>query len=171
MTNLSRVELSKENPGALAGATGARTSLNMNRVRRESILKRPGNAMAKYAKGSHKVIAKMIGYCLTMGTSDGWVGFSVVARIRLTEPERAALAYAALNSLPPEQATMTAAASIGGSGAPLPTFLGGVEEARCWAAFATRNDLRAYALAAFEAMEVRDKAAFFRCISEIEVAA
>ena len=66
---------------------------------------------------------------------------------------------------------MTAAASIGAAGAPLPPFLCGMDEARAWASFATSSEVKAYALAAFEAMRPKDQAAFFRLISEMEVAA
>lgn len=122
-------------------------------------------------KPEHKRMSRMLGYCLTLGTADAWSGFSFVAAVRLSETERAALAFSALNSLELDHAEMTAAASIGTAGAPLPPFLGGMDEARFWASYASRSELKAYALASFEAMSAKDQAAFFRHISEMEVAA
>ena len=68
-------------------------------------------------------------------------------------------------------AAIRTAASIGSAGAPLPPFLGGMDEARSWASYASRFELKAYALASFEAMSAKDQAAFFQHISEMEVAA
>ena len=56
-------------------------------------------------------------------------------------------------------------------GDPLPPFLGGMDDARFWASYATRQELNAFSLACFEAMAPQDHAAFFRHISDIEVAA
>ncbi|MCG7623009.1 hypothetical protein [Epibacterium sp. Ofav1-8] len=122
-------------------------------------------------KPAHKRMSRMIGYCLTLGTADAWSGFSLVAARRLSETERAALAFSALNSLELDHAEMTAAASIGSAGTPLPPFLGGMEDARFWASYASRSELKAYALACFNAMPASDQAAFFQYISAKEVAA
>jgi hypothetical protein len=113
-------------------------------------------------KPEHKRMARMLGYSLTLGTADAWAAFMA---------ERGALAFCALNSLDPDDAELTAAAAIGEAGAPLPTFLGGMEEARFWASCASRSERKAYALACFEAMSATDQAAFHRHISEMEVAA
>lgn len=45
-------------------------------------------------------------------------------------------------------------------GDPLPPFMGIMASARDWAAWACRAELKAYALAAYEAMNPRDQAAF-----------
>ncbi len=113
----------------------------------------------------------MIGYCLTVGDFEAWTRFSIVAIAQLNRSERAALAYAALGALPPETAVEAAATALGARGEPLPPFLGGMTDARGWAARATKAELQAYALAAFDAMEPKDQAAFYHHISEIEVAA
>ncbi|WP_456386280.1 hypothetical protein [Profundibacter sp.] len=57
------------------------------------------SAMSKYGKIPHKRVAKTLGYALTLGGEASWHGFTIVLLARLTEPERAALALAALNSL------------------------------------------------------------------------
>ena len=127
--------------------------------------------LSKYMKPDHKRMSRMLGYCLTLGTADAWSGFSFVAVARLTETERAALAFSTLNSLKLDHAEMTAAASIGPADIPLPPFLGGMEEARLWASYASRSELKAYTLASFDAMSAADQAAFLRHIREKEVAA
>ncbi len=116
-------------------------------------------------------MSRVLGYSLTLGDAEGWADFSKVAALRLSDEERAALAYAVLNSLSPEQAALVAAASLRPAGAPLPAFLGGMEDARDWAARASRSELKAYALAAYDAMSAKDQTAFFRHIGEVEIAA
>ncbi|MEY8838948.1 hypothetical protein AB9K41_07955, partial [Cribrihabitans sp. XS_ASV171] len=69
-------------------------------------------------KPEHKRMSRMLGYCLTLGTFEAWSGFSFVAAVRLDAAERAALAFAALKSLDPDQAELTAAGAIGSTGAP-----------------------------------------------------
>lgn len=122
-------------------------------------------------KPEHKRMSRMLGYCLTLGTAEAWAGFAAVAAVRLSETERAALAFWALKALGADNALMTAAASIGTDGAPLPTFLGGMDDARFWARLATPIERKAYALAIYEAMAPSDQAAFSQYISKLEVAA
>jgi predicted outer membrane lipoprotein len=119
----------------------------------------------------HKDASKMLGYCLASGRPATWTLFTKFAALALTDEERAALAFAALNSLSLEHAEMASAASLRAAGAPLPPFLGGMDDARFWASCASRSELKAYAAAAYEAMTPADQAAFFRHISEVEVAA
>lgn len=130
-----------------------------------------GNALSAYMHSDHKRMSKMLGYCLVLGTPEAWGDFSVVCRTRLSINERAGLAVAALRSLPDVLSQDTAAAALGANGDPLPPFLGGMDDARHWASLASANELKAYALACFEAMEPRAQAAFFHHISTIEVAA
>ncbi|SEK08211.1 hypothetical protein MAA5396_04767 [Marinovum algicola] len=75
--------------------------------------RRGRSAMSRWAKPQHKAAARMMGYCLTLGTSGGWVGFSQWAKVRLAPEERAALAFMALRSLDHETACMTADAALG----------------------------------------------------------
>ena len=145
-----------ENPGALVGATGA---IGNDQAITPKDYRKPGrSAMSLYAKDRHQRAAKMLGYALT--NPELWAATGLVWAVRLTPNERAALAFAALNSLEPDDAERTAAAAIGSAGAPLPPFLGGMDEARFWASYATRAELKAYTLAAFEAMQAKDQAAF-----------
>lgn len=122
-------------------------------------------------KPEHKRMSRMLGYCLTLGTADAWSGFSFVAAERLSETERAALAFSTLNSLELDHAEMTAVAVLGLANGPIPSLLGGMDEARFWASCAARSELKAHALAAYEAMTSTDQAAFIRHITSREVAA
>lgn len=129
------------------------------------------SSLSRFIQDRHKRMSRMLGYTLTIGEPEAWGGFSTVCRARLTVCERAGMAVAALRSLPNDYALDTAAAALGSKGSPLPPFLGGMEDARWWASYATQQELKAYALACFEALPPQDQAAFFRHISTIEVAA
>ena len=78
---------------------------------------------------------------------------------------RVVLAFAALASLDPDDAALTAEAVIGAAGSPLPTFLAPLDDARFWASLANRQELKAYALASYEAMRPGDQAAFLRYVN------
>ena len=120
--------------------------------------------LSRHMQPAHKRMSRMLGYCLTLGTAEAWAGFSLVAAARLDAAERAALGFATLNSLDAEQARMTAAASLGAAGDPLPPFLGGMEDAAQWAEWASPAELDAYCLAAFRRMAPDRQAAFLRFV-------
>lgn len=120
---------------------------------------------------AHKRMARAIGFCLTLGNFDAWAKFSHLAALHMADEERAALAWAALRSLSPDQARATAAAALRPSGDPLPAFLGGMHDARFWASIASRAELKAYAVAAHDAMSTRDQVAFSQHIRDVEIAA
>lgn len=107
-------------------------------------------------------MARVLGYALTLGNFDGWADFRAVAVVRLSASERAAQAYALLTSLEPDQAETVAAVALRAADAPLPAFLGGMEDARLWASCASGSELKAYLLACFEALASADQAAFLR---------
>ena len=112
-----------------------------------------------------------MGYVLTLHDAAAWLGFAKVATVRMSEEERAALAIAALLSLSPVSAASCASEVLRPAGDPLPAFLGGMEDARHWASIATAAELKAYAVAAHDAMSVHDQNAFFQYIREVEIAA
>lgn len=168
-------ELKKENPDALAGAIGA--TYEAGNFKAEgyrnpvtSSNRKSDSTLARLMKPQHKRMSRMLGYTLTLGTPEAWAGFRFVAGMRLSEGERAMMAYFTLTALRPESADRTACTAIGSAGDPLPTFLGGMEDARHWAKWANARELKAYAIACFEAMSAKDQAAFFRHISTMEVA-
>lgn len=116
-------------------------------------------------------MARELGYALTLRRTYGWQYFTDQAATRLTDIERASLAFAVLQSLSPDLAELTAAHALGAAGCPLPPFLGGMDEARLWAACATTKERKAVALAAFEAMAPRDRAAFLNHVTQKDLAA
>lgn len=117
-------------------------------------------------------MARVIGYTLTLGNMDAWTGFTTVAKARMTNEERGALAWAALRSLDePEQAAQVAASVLTFADYPLPTFLNPMEDARWWASCASLDERKAYALAAYEALPFQEQMAFRNHISEMEIAA
>ncbi|QFU07294.1 hypothetical protein PARPLA_01183 [Rhodobacteraceae bacterium THAF1] len=73
---------------------------------------------------------------------------------------RVAMAWASLKSLDGDDAVATAESVLGGAGSPLPPFLSPMNDARWWASLANRAELKAYTLAAFQAMRPVDQAAF-----------
>lgn len=127
--------------------------------------------ISRHMKPAHKSMSRMLGYCLASGTEEAWAEFRFVAQARLDEVEAAQLAYFTLSSLEPQNVQKIAALAFRAVGNPLPAFLGGMEDARTWAAWASRHELKAYALASFEAMPPCDQAAFFKHISSVEIAA
>lgn len=127
--------------------------------------------LSSYMKPNHKRMSRMLGYTLTLGNVEAWAGFRFVSMVRMTEAERACLAWFSLSSLEPENCDQVAQGVYRSAGWPLPAFLGGMEDARFWASMATVNELKAYALAAFQAMPAKEQSAFFRFINSIEVPA
>jgi len=60
----------------------------------------------------------------------------------------------------PQDACEIMAAALEDLGSPLPVLLSAMDDARWWASFATPNELKAYALACFEVMCPKVRAAF-----------
>ncbi len=71
--------------------------------------------MSMYAKDAHKRVSRSLGYALTLGTTAAWHGLTIILMSRLSEAERAGLAFAALNSLSEDHAYMTASAALFGT--------------------------------------------------------
>lgn len=159
-------EAQKENPGALAGATGANSKAGRLQAKgyRESYL----DATWRFAKDRHKRAAGTILCSLVLGdeSPETWPGTAFVLRVRLTSKELIGLAFAALRALDPELREMAFEAAhwgeVSGAGAPPPPFLNVMDDARWWADLASRSERKAYCLAAFEAMPPADQSAFLR---------
>ncbi len=75
--------------------------------------------------------------------------------------ERVQRALDALHDLEPWQAEKVAASVLGAVDAPLPSFLGGMDDARFWASLATPSEIESYGAACFEAMDPARRPAFF----------
>ena len=122
------------------------------------------NPMALYAKPAHKKVARVVGYALTLGSADAWANAVAIFAARLTEAERAGLAWAALRSLPPAEAEDVAKALFGGAGQPVPPLFNFMDQAAHWAGWAAPAELDAYCLAAFRAMPQPRQAAFLEYV-------
>ena len=137
----------------------------------KEVTKKPVSRFSDFAKPAHKAMSRALGYCLTLGTPDAWRSFQFIASQRLRPSERGALAAAVLSTLSDAMAEYLVAEVIGSAGSPLPAFLGGMGDARHWASLATRSELKAYALAAYEALPPKDRKAFASHIGSMRDAA
>ncbi len=116
-----------------------------------------------YALDRHKRVARMVGYALTADDPGIWNDTAFVLSRRLTQLELASMAYAALSALDPD-ARLPVFKSAGGeltTHSPVPPLLGLMDEASFWADLASRNELKAYALACYKRMPPKDQAAFW----------
>ncbi|MFD1341469.1 hypothetical protein [Litorisediminicola beolgyonensis] len=116
--------------------------------------------MSKYAAKPHKRAARSLGCALTLDTYEAWRDFSTISALRLTDVERAKLAWAALKALEPEQAEIVANTVLGGAGMPIAPLFDELGEAATWVTFASETELDAYCTAAFEAMTEERRKAF-----------
>lgn len=55
-----------------------------------------------------KRVSRSIGFALWVGTAEQWLGLQLILRVRLSDHQRAALAFQALKSLDYDTACMTA---------------------------------------------------------------
>ncbi|WP_306114187.1 MULTISPECIES: hypothetical protein [unclassified Roseovarius] len=109
----------------------------------------------------HRKAAKVLGFALHLGDFNSWVKLSGVWSVRLKDEERAAIAYAALKSLPPHQAELTAGAVLPeGAGMPQVALFSEMDQAAHWADLASEEELDAYCLAAFNRMHADRQLAF-----------
>jgi hypothetical protein len=90
-----------------------------------------------------------------------WASASMALRRRLSEADRAALAWAVLRSLDDDIAHDLIDLVLGRfAGAPLPPIFGVMDEASFWARMASRTELDAYVVAIFERMFPKRQAEF-----------
>lgn len=109
---------------------------------------------------NHERAARVIGYALTLDTSNGWTAVGAILAARLTRQERGSLAYAALWSMDAADAELVARVALRNAGMPGAPFLGIMDEAESWADLATVQERKAYALACYTRLSERDRAAF-----------
>lgn len=110
------------------------------------------HSFSKLITRRHLGATRVLGYALTLSDEAGWEGASAVWQARLAPDECAALSWAALRSLSPDDAVVVAETVLGGAGAPLPPFLDPMDDALWWAACAGPSELEAYALSTFRAL-------------------
>ena len=120
--------------------------------------------LAKNIKSAHSAASRMLGYCLTQGTEAAWREFSIVACARLSFQERADIAWGLLMSLDPDQFEKVCNSVVGSVGMPQAAFLSEMDQASFWADMASKNELKAYALASFNAMNTQSQTAFLSYI-------
>lgn len=118
--------------------------------------------LSKCMPDTCKRVARMVGYALLLGEdADNWHGLTVVLTARLTMRQRAAMAWAVLRSLSPEQVVAVAETVLpGGTSAPIAPLFNHMDEAAFWADMAEPEALEAYCLASFNAMPAQRRAAF-----------
>jgi hypothetical protein len=130
------------------------------------------NTLSKYMPDAYKRVSRMVGYSLVLGNdADNWHGLTVVLTARLTPQERAAMAWAVLRSLTPEQVVAVVETVLpDGSSAPIAPLFNHMDEAAFWADMAEPEALEAYCLASFNAMPAPRKAAFLEFVQGRQVA-
>ncbi|KQI67601.1 hypothetical protein AN189_14920 [Loktanella sp. 3ANDIMAR09] len=125
----------------------------------------------KTGKPRHKRAARSIAYALTQQSPDAYACLPIIFRARLDQIERAMIAWAALTSLDCDTAQEVASVALKGAGYPLPSEVDAMDDARWWAARASRQEVKAFALASFEAMPLTDRQAFLAYVSAARAAA
>lgn len=73
------------------------------------------NTISRHIRPPYKAVSLSLGYALTVGEFECWQAFSVAIQVRLTESERAALAFSALRAQSPDQAAITADVVLNGA--------------------------------------------------------
>lgn len=144
----------KENPGELAGSTGANTQKSGMPTTYSD-----GGAAAT-PKPGHALIGEAVIEALGELGADRIAALSTVMQVFLTRREIGGLAWAFVRALDAEDAEAVFEAVHGGAGAPLPPFGEIAFDAEHWASGATEDELRAYAVAIFRAMSGADRRAF-----------
>lgn len=120
------------------------------------------NLIRTHMPDRYRRVARTIGLCLFSGRSyENCHGLSVVLTARLEPHERAALGWAVLRSMTPEQAMDVLNTALPNrAGQPIAAFYDPVDEAANWAEMADPDELDAYAVAVFNAMPRSRKRAF-----------
>ncbi|NDK34665.1 hypothetical protein [Rhodovulum sulfidophilum] len=121
-------DMTKENAAAAGPRNGAQNACEASQLPEKDTSKTSVSATLKYPSDAHQWAARLLAAALPLLEDfGGWAAASALWAARLTARERALLAYAALRSLEPEQAEMTAATVLRAAGAPMPPFLRGME--------------------------------------------
>lgn len=129
------------------------------------------SAMSLYEEERHKRVSRMVGYCLTLSTVEGWKGLVPVLIARLTVNERKWLACMSLQALDEPDAIEVGRDVLGqeGRGMPIAAFDGVVDEAAFWADMAEPDELDAYCLACFNRMEANRQKQFLSYVSNLPI--
>ncbi|MDU9005759.1 hypothetical protein [Sedimentitalea todarodis] len=102
----------KENPGAASTASGVKTTYEAAKLPDNTTPKRSRNAIWKWINPAQKSVCIALACALVLGRESAWHGLTIVLMARLSEQDRAALAYAVLNSLDEDDAYATASFAL-----------------------------------------------------------
>lgn len=127
-------------------------------------------SIAKQIPSGIKRVSRAIGFAAWLDESSAWIGLSTVLRARLEPHQRAAMAYASLRSLDPEQVAAVVAAVLPVSQPPIEPLHDYLDEAAFWADMADLEALEAYCLASFNAMPRPRQAAFLEFVQARQAA-
>lgn len=121
--------------------------------------------VSKHIPKDIKRVSRSIGYALWIGTTQQWFGLPAILRARLSNHERASLAFQVLKSLDQDLAAMTANLVLSGSScglttAPVAPLFDCFDEAATWVANTDPDELDTYLVAIFEVMPSSKKQAF-----------
>jgi hypothetical protein len=119
-------------------------------------------------KARHRSVVTMVGSALTLETdTDAWRAVTEVLLVRLSPLERANLAVVCLNATDDEEFFEIVETRIPSrsAGAPLPPLLDAEDEARWWASVASPSEVKAWLLACFAQLPIRERRAFLHAAS------
>ena len=118
-----------------------------------------------------KRVSRCVGYALWLDNTDDWLGLTVIMRAWLEPHQRAALAFMALKSLDLEDAVLAAETALAnGAGQPIAPLFNHIDEAAFWADLASPDEIEAYCLSCFSAMQRQRQAAFLEYVQGRAVA-
>lgn len=130
-----------------------------------------GKSFSALMRPEHLKTVRAVGYVLTLGDQNAWLGVVPVLVARLTVEERAALAFVALKALDHDDAALVAETALWrGAGLPQAPFGSFLDQAAFWAGMAEPEELEAYCLASFKSMAPTRRAAFLDHVQGARVA-
>ena len=115
---------------------------------------------------SYASAARCLQAALTLGDRKGWDGFSLILAARLSTAETVAIAVSALRTLPDPCLNSLSDALPARLNASASTM----DEAKSWTTTATRNELKAFCLACFQALPAQDQSAFLSYVHRKDAA-
>ncbi|WP_299648612.1 hypothetical protein [uncultured Jannaschia sp.] len=119
----------------------------------------------RHIQDRHKGAARMLGYALASDCADTWQDFATVMTKRLTLRERGAVTLMMAETLPDDELRTILYVGQRGAGLPPAPFDNALQDAALWAGAATDDELRAYALTAFRALNMADRQDFIAHVS------
>lgn len=139
-------------------------------LRKGAKLESTDGLMAENMPSPIKRVCRCLGYVLLLGTPDAWQGLQVVLSVRLSSACRILLAANVLATLNRDDAIEAFGAAHTSTCAPIPPFLGVMDEAAFWADMAAPEELEAYSLACFNRMPQARQDAFLEFVRRRDAA-